>query len=163
MATYASSKAIGAVLSQKDDNGREEPMQYVSRCLNDAEQNYSTLEGESLAVIFSLKKFRPYLLSDKFTLFTDHQARRYVFNNRDSHERIARWMCLLAEWGLEIQYGPVNDNSLVDYLKCEPLASDLVLTLQVESDLRNVAEYLETSRIHNVTDKKVLRGTKFRA
>ena len=42
VATDASNKAIGAVILQKDENGREHPIQYASRCLNDAEQNYST-------------------------------------------------------------------------------------------------------------------------
>ncbi len=44
VATDASKRAIGAVLSQKDENGREHPIHYASRGLNEAEKNYSTYE-----------------------------------------------------------------------------------------------------------------------
>ena len=37
----ASNKAIGAVLSQLDDNGREHPIHYASRVLFDTESKYS--------------------------------------------------------------------------------------------------------------------------
>ena len=37
----ASSRTIGAVLSQLDGNGREDPIQYASRNLNEAEKIYS--------------------------------------------------------------------------------------------------------------------------
>ena len=70
--TDASEKALGSVLSQKDSHGREHPIQYASRCLNEPEKNYSTFEKEALTVIFSLKRFRPYLLMRRFVLYTDH-------------------------------------------------------------------------------------------
>lgn len=38
--TDAPSKAIRSVLSQKDDDGREDPIHYTRRCLSMAEKNY---------------------------------------------------------------------------------------------------------------------------
>ncbi len=88
VATDASKRAIGAVLSQKDENGREHPIHYASRGLNEAEKNYSTYEREGLAIVFALKKFRHYLLCEKFKLFTDHEALKYVINTRDPMEEL---------------------------------------------------------------------------
>ena len=62
----ASNKATGAVLSQLDDKGRERPIHYASRVLPDTELTYSALERGALGVIFTLKKFRQYLISYKF-------------------------------------------------------------------------------------------------
>ena len=93
----ASNKAIGAVISQLDDNGREHPIHYASRVLSDTESKYSAFEREALGVIFALKKFRHYFISNKFKLYTDHQALKYVFNMKDPDGRIARWFVLLAE------------------------------------------------------------------
>ncbi len=44
-------------MSQKDENGREHPIDYASRGLNEAEKNYSRYEREGLAIVLALKKF----------------------------------------------------------------------------------------------------------
>ena len=90
VATDASSAAVGAVLQQFDEDGREHPMYYASRSLNEAEKNYSKYERDGIAIAFTLKKFRNYFLCQKFKLFTDHEALKYDIHNRDPHGRIAR-------------------------------------------------------------------------
>ena len=66
--TNASKKAIGAVLCKLDDNGREHPIHYASRVLPDTESKYSAFERGALGLISALKKFRQYLIFNKFKL-----------------------------------------------------------------------------------------------
>lgn len=73
-ANAASSKAVGAVLSQLDQSGRENLIHYSSRGLSSAERIYSTYERRGLAIVFALKMFGHYLLCRKFKLFADHEA-----------------------------------------------------------------------------------------
>ena len=47
---------------------------YSSKTLNDAQTNYSTIENELLAIVFSLYKFRSYLLGSKVLINLDHAA-----------------------------------------------------------------------------------------
>jgi len=54
----ASDFAIGAVLGQRIDN-RQHVIYCSSRTLNDAQQNYTTIEKEFLVVVFALEKFCP--------------------------------------------------------------------------------------------------------
>ena len=61
VATDASSRAVGAVLSQLDGNRREQTIYYASKSLNEAEKKYSKYEIEGLAIFLALKKFRNYL------------------------------------------------------------------------------------------------------
>lgn len=71
--TDASSVAVGAALSQRKKDGKVHLVQYASRTITEAGGNYSACEREVLAVIFSLKKFRVYLLStQKLRLSADH-------------------------------------------------------------------------------------------
>ena len=71
VSTDASSHAIGAVLEQKDEDGRLHPVSFVSRTLSQPEQNYSVTDKEAVVVIFALKKFRHYLLPRPFDLYTE--------------------------------------------------------------------------------------------
>lgn len=67
--TDASDTGVGAVL---DGNGAERVVAYASRTLSRAERRYCVTRKELLAIVTSLKHFRPYLLGGHFTLQTDH-------------------------------------------------------------------------------------------
>ena len=59
--TDASGHAISGVLVQVMEDGKERPLGYFSRVLRGAELVSFTLEGECLAIVESVKHFRPYL------------------------------------------------------------------------------------------------------
>ena len=54
-------------------NGEERPVDYTSRSLSQAEQNYAQIEPEALAIVFAVRKFHQYLCRREFTLVTDHR------------------------------------------------------------------------------------------
>jgi hypothetical protein len=64
--TDASNFRLGAVLTQHI-GGKEHFIAYASRALMAAEQKYNATEKECLAVIWAVRKFRPYLEGDHFT------------------------------------------------------------------------------------------------
>jgi hypothetical protein len=47
------------------------------------ERNYTTTEWECLAMAFSIKKFRHYLLMNHVVFFVDHMALKYIVNKLD--------------------------------------------------------------------------------
>ena len=59
--TEASEKVIDGVLSQEGH-----PFIYVSRKLNPAEQNYSNIEREALAIVFVVTRLKQFLLGRRF-------------------------------------------------------------------------------------------------
>jgi hypothetical protein len=63
----ASGVAIGAILSQNN-----KPISYFSEKLNDVKRKYSTYDKEFYVVIQALKKWRNYLISKEFVLYTDN-------------------------------------------------------------------------------------------
>ena len=90
LTTDASNYAIGSVLSQ-GLIGKDLPIAYASRTLNKSEQNYSTTEKELLAIVWSVKHFRPYLYGRGFTIVTDHKPLTWLFNCKDPGTRLIRW------------------------------------------------------------------------
>ena len=80
--TDASNMAIGAVLTQMREDG-EHPVVYISRVLTAQEQNYSATERESLALLWAIKRLRPYLEGYKFTAITDHSSLKWLNNLKE--------------------------------------------------------------------------------
>ena len=112
LTTDASNFAIGAVLSQ-GEIGKDLPIAYASRTLNESELNYSVIEKELLAIVWSVKHFRPYLFGRKFTIVTDHRPLTWLFNCREPNSRLVRWRIKLEEYDYKIIYkkGSLNANA----------------------------------------------------
>ena len=95
----ASDYAIGAVLGQRV--GRKTyAIYYASITLNEAQKNYATIEKELLAVVFSLEKFRSYLLGTKVVVYTDHVAICHLMMKKEAKPILIRWILLLIEFDL---------------------------------------------------------------
>lgn len=70
--TKASDDAIAAVLSRED-----RPIAYYNEQLNEARRKYTTYDKKFYAKVQALKKWRYYLLSREFILYTNNHARVY--------------------------------------------------------------------------------------
>ena len=116
----ASAFGVGSCLSQKDKNGKDHPIYFASRQMNAAEKNYTVTEREALAVIFSCKKFRHYLLGYKTVFHTDHSSLKYLVNKADLSGRIARWVLLLQEFDFTVEVRPGKHHDNADYLSRLP-------------------------------------------
>ena len=115
LTTDASAYAIGSVLSQ-GKIGKDLPIAYASRTLCSAETKYSVIERELLAIVWSVKHFRPYLFGRKFKLVTDHRPLTWLFSIKDPGSRLARWRLKLEEYDYEIIYKPGKINKNADAL-----------------------------------------------
>ncbi|KAJ8873326.1 hypothetical protein PR048_026960 [Dryococelus australis] len=72
LACDASPTGIARVLSHIVD-GNEYPNAFASRLLTAAEKNYSQLDRETLAIVFTVDNFFQYLFGSHFKLVTDSQ------------------------------------------------------------------------------------------
>ena len=103
--TDASKEALAGVLMQRAvDDGMYHLCYYYSRLTNQVEQNYHSFELETLAVVKSLKKFRCYLLGQKFRVVTDCFAFNQSMANKIPNARVSRWMVVLAEFEFEVKH-----------------------------------------------------------
>nr|GEU81000.1 reverse transcriptase domain-containing protein [Tanacetum cinerariifolium] len=88
----ASDYVLGAMLAQRRKN-HFQPIYYARKTMTNAQENYTTIEKELLAVV-SFDKFRSYLVLQTI-VYTDHAALKYLFAKQDAKPRLIRWILLL--------------------------------------------------------------------
>ena len=118
--TDASHTAIGYILGQRDERGKERVVAYGGRALRGAELRYTITEKETLALVEACKTYRPYLLNSKFLVYTDHTATKFLQNVRDPTGRLARWALTLQAFSYDIVHKPGRTHSNADTLSRVP-------------------------------------------
>ena len=112
----ASDNQVGCSLFQTHEDGKRYPIGYWSRTLKPAERNYSATERECLALFFALQTLRPYLLYERFTAYTDHNALRWLLNVSEPSGRLIRWRIRLSEFDFDVRYKKGICNQMDDAL-----------------------------------------------
>ena len=83
----ASGKGLGAVLFQKQADGRYHPIAYASRVMNETEQRYHSNKQEFLALKWAVtEQFHEYLSpygknQNEFLVRTDNNPLTYIFSS----------------------------------------------------------------------------------
>lgn len=116
----ASGEGLGAALTQKFNN-REHVIAYASRLLSDGERKFTVTEQECLALVWAVKKFRPYIEGYHFVAITDHAALKWLMNLQQPSGRLARWVLDLQQYDFEIQYRKGTLNKVADALSRNPI------------------------------------------
>ena len=116
--TDASDYAVGAVLSQVQDDNKERPIAYWSHKLNKAEYNYSATEKELLAIVLACEHWAGYLEGSQFPILvrTDHQPLTWLNNRPVMTARLARWVARLTGYDFKISYVKGKENIAADAL-----------------------------------------------
>uniref|UniRef100_A0A2N9HIL5 RNase H type-1 domain-containing protein n=1 Tax=Fagus sylvatica TaxID=28930 RepID=A0A2N9HIL5_FAGSY len=94
----SNSEAIGGLVAQKDEEGTERPIYYVSRALKDAETRYSGAERACLALIYASQRLRHYFLAHKIQLITKSHPIRSLLHRPVLSGRLAQWLLQLSQY-----------------------------------------------------------------
>lgn len=75
-----------------------------------------THDLELVTIIHALKMWRHYLLGRRFSLISDHNGLRYLFDQPNMNARESRCLAMLSEFNFEIRYIKGKENRVVDAL-----------------------------------------------
>ena len=117
--TDASDQTIGAVLSQVQD-GIERVIAYVSRTLDKREVNYCITRKELLAIVYSLKYFKQYLMGRHFKIRTDHAPLTWLRHTPDPIGQQARWLEIMEEYDFQVEHRPGVKHGNADAISRRP-------------------------------------------
>ena len=115
--TDASTIGLGAVLYQKQEDGKERVIAYASRNLNKAERNYDTHKLEFLALKCAVTdRFHEYLYGATFKVFTDNNPLTYILSTTKLDAMGHRWVASLGPYNFKLNYKPGKLNTDADSL-----------------------------------------------
>jgi len=147
--TDASFQGLGAVLSQKDQDGKLHPVCYASRGLRRSEKNmanYSSRKLELLALKWAVvDKFHQYLAGKHFTVYTDNSPLSHLETARLGAVE-SRWCSDLQQFNFTIEYKTGRDNTIADELSRLPQETETsdsdedygVMTLDTDENLEGL-------------------------
>lgn len=164
--TDASSHGFGAVLLQKQDDGKFHPVAYYSRKTNEAESKYHSFELESLGVIYGTRRFESLLKGIPFKIITDCEALRLTLSKKNINPKIARLALELENYDYTvvhrkgIKMGHVDALSRhVALINEEEIDFQLQATQSRDPEIKRLREKLENELVDNF---KLENGLVFR-
>jgi hypothetical protein len=107
----ASGQGLGCVLMQDGH-----VVAYASRQLRKHEEKYPTHDLELAAVMHALKRWRHYIIGKRCEVYSDHKNLKYIFTQPDLNLRQRRWLELINDYDLGINYHPGKANVVADAL-----------------------------------------------
>ena len=107
-----SKTAIGAVLSQEQDN-IERFLGVKGRKCRNYESNYHSSKGELLALTYGLTKFESLLRLNQFIVVTDSTTVLHWSTMKDSGGTIRRWLDYIQQFNFTVMHraGKTNINA----------------------------------------------------
>ena len=178
--TDACERGLGAVLSQRQPDGRVRVIAYASRGLRKGESNkanYSAKKIELLALKWAVtEKFRDYLIGTHFTVMTDNSPLAYLMKTKRLSALEQRWANALGIFDFDIQYRTGKSNVGADIMSRMSHPEDDVLneddvsscldeaagTTQLPPALRAEVAEMELERVDPVTVAAMSAGEESR-
>ena len=120
--TDASRRGLGAVLSQKQADGRYHLIAYASCVMNETEQRYHSNKQEFLALKWAItEQFHEYLSpygknQNKFVVHTDNNPLTYIFSLANLDAAGQWWVAHLTSYSFSLEYQKGKDNTVADFL-----------------------------------------------
>jgi hypothetical protein len=100
---------------------------YASQQLRKHEANYPTHDLELVAVVHTLKIWSHYLMGKRCQLYMDHKSLKYIFTHSNLKLRQRRWLEVIKDYDLGINYHPGKANVVAGALCCRSHVSQLVV------------------------------------
>jgi hypothetical protein len=114
---------------------------YASHQLRKHEENYSTHDLELAVVVHALKIWRHYPIGNRCEIYSDHKSLKYIFTQNDLNLRQRRWLELIKDYDLGINYHLGKANVVEDALSRKKYCN-ASFARRMQPELHREIEYL---------------------
>jgi hypothetical protein len=115
--------------------------------------HYPTHDLELAVVLHVLKIWSHYLMGKRCELYIDHKSLKYIFTQSNLNLRQRRWLELIKDYDIGINYYPGKANMVADALSRRSQVSQLV----EESMPFELCQALDKLNLRIITNTEVMR------
>ncbi|RVW25856.1 Retrovirus-related Pol polyprotein from transposon 412 [Vitis vinifera] len=120
-----SDMALGCMLAQIDDSGKERAIYYLSKRMLEYEMRYVMIERLCLALVWASKRLRHYMTDYSVHLISRLDPLRYLFDRPALTGRLMRWLVLLTEFDIQyVSQKSIKGSIVADHLASLPTSED---------------------------------------
>jgi ribonuclease HI len=128
--------AMGAMLAQEDEEGKEFAIYYISKKLSEAETKYELIEKYCLALVWATRRLRHYMLNTKVQIISNVDPVRYLSEKPALMGKLARWLILLSEFHLEyVVKKTVKGRVIAEYLADGPIDDEKAINQEFPDEM----------------------------
>ena len=117
--------ALGCMLAQLDDSGKERAIYYLSKRMMEYECKYLMIERLCLALVWATRRLWHYVTEYSILLVSRLDPLRYLFDRPVMTGRLMRWLVLLTEFDIQyVTQKSVKGSIVADHLASFPVFDD---------------------------------------
>jgi hypothetical protein len=135
-------QGLGCVLMQDG-----QVVSYASLQLRKHEENYPTHDLELATVVHALKIWRHYLIDHRCEIYSYHRSLKYIFTQIDLNLRKPRWLELINNYDIRINYHPVKANIIADTLSLKKYCN-ATFARRLRPELHQEIRYLNLAMVN---------------
>ncbi|RVW97606.1 Retrovirus-related Pol polyprotein from transposon opus [Vitis vinifera] len=123
LSVMAFSVALGCMLAQLDDSGKDRAIYYLSKRMLDYETRYVMIERYCLALVWATRRLRHYMTEYSVHLISRLDPLRYLFDRPALVGRLMRWLVLLTEFDIHyVTQKSIRGSIVADHLASLPVS-----------------------------------------
>ena len=122
--------ALGCMLAQFDDLGKERAIYYLSKRMLDYETRYVMIEHYRLALVWATWRLRHYMTEYSMHLISSLDPLRYLFDRPALVGQLMRWLVLLTDFDIHyVTQKSIRGSIVADHLASLPVSDGRVIDM----------------------------------
>ena len=120
--------ALGCMLAQLDDLGKERAIYYLSKRMLEHKTRYIVIECYCLALVWATRRLRHYMTEYSVHLVSRLDPLRYLFDRPALIGRLMKWLVLLTEFDIHyVTQKSIRGSIVANHLASLPVSDDIAI------------------------------------